>query len=322
MKVIVREQVSKSDKAASEIYCNTLIEMAEKNEKICVLGADLQRSCGPAPFQKKFPERYFDVGIAEANMTGIASGLSNRGFIPFTNSFVPFAVRRCLDQIYLSGSYQKMNIKIVGASPGVLAMVTGGTHMAFDDVADCIAIPEMTVVEPSDEVQLKQLLPQIAEMYGMVYLRFDRANKYCFYEEGSEFEIGKSAVLREGADVTLIATGSICLNEALKAADILKEKGISARVIDMYTIKPLDEEAVICAAKETGAIVTVENANVISSMGSLVAQVLAKKCYAPLETVGAQDRFGEVGVVDYLIKAMHMAADDIVRAAEKAISRK
>lgn len=322
MYFVVKNTIKKSEKAASSVYCDTLIEMAKKNDKICVLGADLQRSCGPAPFRDVFPERYFDVGIAEANMTGIASGLSNRGYIPFTNSFAPFAVRRCLDQIYLSGSYQQMNLKIVGASPGVLAMVTGGTHMAFDDVADCIAIPQMTVVEPSDEEQLRNLLPKIAEMNGMVYLRFDRSNMYSFYEEGCDFEIGKSAVVRDGKDVTIIATGSICLNEAMKASNLLQAKGVSARVIDMYTIKPLDEETVIRAAKETGAIVTVENANVISSMGSLVAQVLAKKEYAPLETIGAQDRFGEVGVVDYLIKAFHMTAEDIAAAAEKAISRK
>lgn len=322
MSVILSKKIELSKEASSSVYVSALIGQAEVNNKVVCLDADLGRSVGSASFGKAFPDRYFDVGIAEANMVGIASGLSNRGYIPFTHTFAPFAVRRCLDQIYISGSYSKLNIKIVGAAPGVLATATGGTHMPFDDVADMLAIPEMLVVEPSDDQMLKWLVPTLVNTYGMCYIRFDRKKFYTFYEEGSEFELGKAVQLRDGSDVTLIATGSICLNEAMKAAKLLADKGIQARVLDMFTIKPLDEDAVIRAAKETGAIVTVENANEIAGMGSLVAQVLAKKQYAPLECIGSHDRFGEVGSLPYLIDAFHLGAADIAAAAERAIGRK
>lgn len=322
MSVILSKEIGLSKNGSSAVYIEALLAQAEVNDKIVCLDADLGRSCGSAPFGKSFPERYFDVGIAESNMVGIASGLSNRGYIPFTHTFAPFAVRRCLDQIYISGSYSKLNIKIVGSAPGILATATGGTHMPFDDLADMLAIPEMMVVEPSDDNQLKWLIPELVKTYGMCYVRFDRKKFYTFYEEGSTFELGKAVQLRDGKDVTIIAAGSVCLNEAMKAAALLADRGIQARVLDMFTIKPIDEEAVIKAARETGAIVTAENANELVGMGALVAHILAQKQYAPLECIGSHDRFGEVGNQNYLIKAFQLSAEDIAAAAERAITRK
>ena len=322
MSVIVNQEVLKSEKPASAVYCKTMIDLAKKNDKIVSIGADLDRSVGIAPFKDVFPERYFDVGIAEANMMGVAAGLSLRGMIPFTNSFAPFAVRRCLDQIYVSGASSRLNIKFIGANPGIMAVVTGGTHMPFDDIADCIAIPEMMVVEPSDNVQLEWVLHQLVETYGMCYLRFDRTNQLSFYAPDSEFELGKAVQVRDGKDVTIIATGAILLNEAVKAAALLKEEGIEARVLDMFTIKPLDVDAVIKAATETGAIVTAENSNQLAGLGSMVALVLAQQQCAPLECIGSGDQFGQVGLPPYLLEVYGMTAANIVSAARRAISRK
>ena len=322
MSVKLSTKIVPSEKTGAETYMAALIAAAEEDKSIVCLDADLARSTGTATFQKQYPERHFDIGIAEANMIGIASGMANRGLKPFVHSFAPFAVRRCLDQIYVSGAYSKQNIKIIGVAPGVLATITGGTHMPFDDLADMISIPEMTVVEPSDNRQIQWLVPELVNNEGMVYIRFDRTKLFDFYEEGSTFELGKAVQLRNGSDATIIATGAICLNQAMIAAKKLEEEGISVRVLDMFTVKPLDKEAVIAAARETGAIVTVENANETCGMGSLVAQVLAKDTYAPLESLGSNDRFGEVGDLPYLIKAFHLEAQDIVEAVHKVLKRK
>lgn len=322
MNVKLCENIVPSEKTSAEVYMAALIAAAEEDSSVVCLDADLARSTGTVAFKEKYPDRHFDVGIAEANMIGIASGMSNRGLKPYVHSFAPFAVRRCLDQIYVSGAYSRQNIKIVGVAPGVLATITGGTHMPFDDIADMIAIPEMVVVEPSDNRQIKWLVSELLNIEGMAYIRFDRTKLFDFYEEGSTFELGKAVELRNGKDATIIAAGAICLNQAMLAAKKLEESGISVRVLDMFTIKPLDREAVIRAAKETGAIVTVENANETCGMGALVAQVLAKYEYAPLESLGSNDRFGEVGHLPYLVKAFHLEAEDIIVAVKRALERK
>lgn len=322
MNVTISQNIVPSEKTAAETYMNALIAAAAEDESIVCLDADLARSTGTVAFKEKYPERHFDVGIAEANMVGLASGMANRGLKPYVHSFAPFAVRRCLDQIYVSGAYSKRNIKIIGVAPGILATITGGTHMPFDDLADMISIPEMLVVEPSDNRQITWLVSELNKLDGMAYVRFDRTKLFDFYEEGSTFELGKAVQLRDGKDVTIIATGAICLNQAMLAAKKLEEENISARVLDMFTIKPLDQEAVIKAAKETGAIVTIENANELCGMGSLVASVLAKNIYAPLECLGSHDRFGEVGDLNYLLKCFHLEADDIVASVKKVITRK
>ena len=322
MNVKLSDTIAPSEKTGAQAYMEALIEEAKKDKSIVVLDADLARSSGTVTFQEAFPERHFDIGIAEANMISIASGMADRGLKPWVHSFAPFAVRRCLDQIYVSGAYSKRNIKVIGCAPGILATITGGTHMPFDDLADMLAIPEMLVVEPSDNNQIAWLVKALNNYDGMAYIRFDRTKLFDFYKEGSEFELGKAVQLKDGKDVTIIAIGAVCLNQAMLAAKELESDGINARVLDMFTVKPLDKEAIVNAAKETGAIVTVENANEMVGLGSQVAQVLAMDTYAPLECVGSHDRFGEVGNLPYLMEAFNLTAKDIIKSVKKAISRK
>ena len=302
-------------------YCEAMIELAEKDSRIVAVDADLMSAMGMKPFAKQFPERTVDCGIQEANMIGVACGLSVWGKIPFAHTFGPFCTRRACDQIFMSGAYNKANVKVVGSDPGITAAYNGGTHMPFEDMGIMRGIPTMTVVEPTDIVMLKNLMPQIADTYGMFYMRLVRKGVRKVYEPGSTFTIGKAVHLREGKDVTIIASG-YCVAEAISAAKILQEQGISARVLNMFTWKPLDEQAVIEAAAETGAIVTAENHNVINGLGSAVSEVLAKHNPAPVEMVGVQDEFGEVGPVDYLRERFGLTDENIVAAVHRVLARK
>ena len=302
-------------------YCDTLLELAEKDERIVALDADLMGAMGMKPFAKRYPVRTVDCGIQEANMIGVACGLAVWGKIPFAHTFGPFCTRRACDQIFMSGAYNKANVKVVGSDPGITAAYNGGTHMPFEDMGIMRGIPTMTVVEPTDIVMLKGLMPQIADTYGMFYMRLVRKEVRKVYDEGSHFTIGKAAHLRDGSDVTIIASG-YCVAEALDAADVLRAQGVSARVLNMFTWKPLDEEAVLCAACETGAIVTAENHNVINGLGSAVSELLAKRHPAPVEMVGVQDEFGEVGPVNYLRERFGLTGADIAAAVRRALARK
>lgn len=307
--------------APRKAYCDTLIEMAGEDGRVVVLDADLIGAMGMKDFQKAFPDRTFDCGIMEANMIGTAAGLSATGLIPFAHSFGTFASRRCYDQVFLSCAYARQNVKIVGSDPGVYAATNGGTHMPFEDVALMRTIPGATVAEPADSTAVRELVRMAKDTFGVWYLRFPRKSCVKIYEEGTTFTYGKANRLRDGKDVTLIAAG-YCVAEAWKAADLLAAEGISARVLDMFCIKPLDEEAVLAAAKETGAIVTAENHNVVNGLGSAVADVLAAKCPTPLEKIGVQDLFGEVGPTAWLAKRFCLTAEDIAAAARKAVARK
>ena len=319
--IILSKDHGKDNMAMRDAYCQTLIELAEKDPRIVALDADLMGAMGMKPFQKKFPERTFDCGIQEGNMIGTACGLAVQGKIPFAHTFAPFCTRRACDQIFISGAYNKANVKIVGSDPGITAAYNGGTHMPFEDMGIMRGIPTMVVVEPADIVQLKNLLPQIAAYEGIVYMRLVRKDVNKVYDEGSTFELGKAAVLSEGTDVTLIASG-YCVTEALSAAEQLAAEGISAGVINMHTWKPVDAEAILAAAARTGAIVTCENHNVINGLGSAVAEVLVKNKPVPMEMVGVQDEFGEVGPVSYLRERYHLIDSDIAAAAKKVIARK
>ncbi|MCD7838388.1 MAG: transketolase family protein, partial [Clostridiales bacterium] len=281
-----------------KVFCDTLLEMAGEDNRVVVLDADLMNAAGTKPFRAAYPERTFDCGVQEANMIGVAAGLSSRGFIPFTHTFGPFASRRACDQIFMSCAYAKQNVKVVGSDPGITAALNGGTHMPFEDLGIMSTIPEMTVVEACDAVSLGKIVRLAKETYGTWYIRLHRKPAPVIYEAESEFTVGKSCLLREGTDVTIFAIGYL-VAEALKAADMLAAEGISARVVDMWCLKPLDEAAVVAAAKETGAIVTAENHNIRNGLGSAVASTLALNCPAPLEMVGVQDEFGEVGQVNY-----------------------
>lgn len=320
-KVILAKENTNDVSDMRTAYCEALMELAEKNDKIVALDADLMSAMGMKPFAKKYPERTLDCGIQEANMIGVACGLSVWGKIPFAHTFGPFCTRRACDQIFMSGAYNKANVKVVGSDPGITAAYNGGTHMPFEDMGIMRGIPTMTVVEPTDIVMLKNLLPQIADQYGMFYMRLVRKGVRKVYEPGSTFKIGKAVQLRDGKDATIIASG-YCVAEAISAARILHEQGIEARILNMFTWKPLDEDAVLKAAAETGAIVTAENHNIINGLGSAVSEVLARNLPTPVEMVGVQDEFGEVGPVSYLRERFGMTDTNIVEAVKKAVARK
>jgi transketolase len=304
-----------------KIYCETLIGLAEKNRQVMALDADLMSSSGTKPFAERFPERNINCGIQEANMFGVAAGLSATGKIPYAHTFAPFCSRRACDQIFISCAFAKLNVKIIGSDPGIIAALNGGTHMPFEDVGIMRTIPGMTVIEPTDTVILRDIIVKISEVYGTHYIRMARRTVTKVYEAGSSFEIGKAVQIRDGNDLTIIAAG-YCVAEAIKAATILAKKDISARVIDMFTIKPLDKEAVIKAAMETGAIITAENHNILGGLGSAVAEVLAENQPTPMERIGVRDIFGEVGPVDYLAERFKLTAGHIVKKAERVLGRK
>lgn len=304
-----------------QVYAQAIAKMIEAGEPVIATDADLMRAIGVLPYKEKYPNNIFDCGIAEANMIGVACGLSAEGFIPFTHTFGTFASRRVMDQVFMSGAYAKKNVKMLGSDPGVCAALNGGTHMALEDVAMMRCVPEITIVEPTDAAMVKDLIPKIAHTYGMFYIRMCRTAVEEIYEDGSEFDIGKAITLREGSDVTIIAAGREVI-EAIRAADILKSEGISARVLDMFTIKPLDSEAVLAAAEQTGAIVTAENHNIIGGLGGAVSELLCEKLPTPLERVGASDVFGEVGPEDYLKRRFGITSEDIAAAAKRVVARK
>lgn len=317
----VKANLQTEEKEMRAIYCDTLCALAREDSRICALDADLIGSSGMQPFFTEFPDRAIDCGIQEANMVGVAAGLSSAGMVPFAHSFGPFATRRVMDQIFISCAYGRQNVRIVGSDPGVTAAYNGGTHMPFEDMGCLLSIPKITLIEPSDSVQLEQVLHMLKDAYGVYYIRLLRKNAVGIYEKGSTFTLGKAPVLRQGKDVCIAASG-IMVAEALKAANVLAEQGISASVVDCFTWKPLDDETLTQQAKTCGCLVTAENHNVMGGLGSAVASSLAKTCPVPLEMVGVQDEFGEVGTVDYLQERFGLTAAAIVAAAQRAIGRK
>ena len=304
-------------------YSETMTQLVEKDNRVYILEADLMASSGTKAIQDKYPARVINVGIEEANMIGVAAGMSTCGKIPFCDTFGCFATRRCYDQITVSVCYAKQNVKIVGTDPGVGCEHNGGTHCAIEDLGIMRTLPTMSVFEPADNVQLKKALPVLADKYGPMYMRLFRRVPHKIYEDDYEFTLNKADQVREGSDVTVIATGNICLWNAIEARDLLAEKGISVRVVNMHTIKPIDAEMILKSAKETGAVVTAENANVINGLGSAVAEVLCENgANVPFKRVGIMDRFGEVGTRDYLIEAMGLTKEDIAAAIKEVVGKK
>lgn len=308
-------------KELREVYVNTLIDMAINDDRVVLVEADLMKACGTAPFKERFPDRVVDVGVAEANMVGVAAGLSAFGKIPFVNSFTAFATRRCYDQIVISAAFAQQNVKIVGVDPGVGAELNGGTHMSFEDIGIMRNVPSMLIFEPVDETQLMKLLPEIKKQYGNAYIRLFRKATPKIFNMSDDLKLGKAFHLIEGSDVTIIASG-LMVYPSLEAVELLKNDGISARLINMHTIKPVDEEAIISAAKETGGIVTAENHNIINGLGSAVAEVLSEKIPVPLARVGVKDHFGEVGKKEFLMEKYDMTPQSIIRAAKHVIAMK
>lgn len=303
-----------------EAYSDALIAVAEKDERIVILDCDLSLSMGTRNFAAKFPNRSFNMGIQEANACSVAAGMSTTGLIPFFHSLAVFSSRRICDQIFLSCAYAGLNVKIIGGDSGVAASFNGGTHMAFEDIGILRSIPNITIVEPTDTVMMESLVPIIAQTYGVFYVRYARRKVVHVYDEGETFELGKAKVLRDGRDVTIIA-GGITVSEALLAAEILKAEGIEARVVDMFTIKPIDVDCIVESAKKTGAILTVENHNVIGGIGSAVAEVLSENCPTPLKRMGIEEEFGEVGTQDYLIERYGLTSPHIVREVKDFLNK-
>ncbi|WP_306570087.1 transketolase family protein [Faecalispora jeddahensis] len=304
-----------------DTYVDLLLEYAQKDDRIVALDADLMAASSVKRFSQQMPGRAIDVGVAEANMIGVAAGLAAMGKIPFTHSFTAFASRRVCDQVTLSVAYAGLNVKMVGSDPGITAELNGGTHMSMEDVSIMRNIPGMTVYEPVDSVQLRAAFPQILAHDGPVYIRLLRRPAVRIDSENDEFTLGKASLLREGGDVTILATG-IMVAEALLAAEELAGQGISAEVLNVHTIKPFDEEAVLRSAMKTGAVVTAENASVIGGLGSATAECLGENCPVPLRRVGVRDCFGEVGLTDYLKEKFGLTAKEIVRAAHEVTERK
>lgn len=304
-----------------QVFVKTLDEMMEKDDRICVLDADLAKANGTLSLRKKYPERAFDVGIAEQNMAAVAAGLASYGFIPFIGSFTPFATRRICDQVAISIAYAKRNVKIVGSDPGLSAELNGGTHMSMEDIGVLRSIPNMVIFEPVDAVQFKKSLPKIIEYDGPVYIRMFRKVVPQVFADNYEFDLFKADVVKEGKDVSVFASG-IMVAESLKAIEILKNEGIDAELINIHTIKPIDREAVLKSVKKTGAVVTCENHNLIGGLRSAVAEVLSDELPTIIKSVGVKDVFGQVGKMPFLMKEYEMTAEDIVKKCKEAVALK
>ena len=297
-------------KATRESYGAALVKYGE-NPNIVVLDADLSKSTKTEMFKKAYPERHIDCGIAECNMVGVAAGLAATGKIPFVSSFAMFAAGRAFEQVRNSVGYPKLNVKIGATHAGISVGEDGATHQCNEDIALMRTIPGMVVINPSDDVEARAAVKAAIEHQGPVYLRFGRLATPVINDRSDyKFELGKGVVLREGKDVTIIATG-LCVAESLAAADMLEKDGISAKVINIHTIKPLDEELVIAAAKETGKVVTVEEHSVIGGLGSAVCDCLSEKCPTKVLKVGVNDTFGESGPAVQLIHKYGLDAEGI-----------
>jgi len=307
--------------AMRDAYCDSLIALAEQDDSIVAIEVDVANSMGTNRFAAKFPKRSISCGIQEANALSMASGLTLMGFTPFFHSFGIFATRRVFDQAFLSCGYAKAPVKIIGGDAGVTASANGGTHMPLEDMALMRSIPDAIVIEPADTVTIRALMPQIAKTDVVCYMRSCRKQIIRIYDENAQFQIGKANLLREGKDASIFACG-IMVHEALTAAEMLEKEGVSVRVVDSFTVKPLDVDLVLDSAAKTGAIVTAENHSVTGALGSAVAECLAEHYPVPLERIGVRDSYGEVGDVPFLMKRFHLTAHDIVSAVHKAIARK
>ena len=308
-------------KAMREAYGEALVELGRVNSEVVVLDADVASSSRSIHFQQAFPDRFFNIGIAEANMVGIASGLATAGKIPFVNTFAFLLALRAADPVRSLVAYNHLNVKLAGAYGGFSDSYDGASHQAVEDVSVMRTLPNMTVVVVADEFQARQAVFAAAALDGPVYLRLSRAEVPPVYQAASPFEIGKGVVLREGGDVTLIANGYM-VTKALEAAAILADEGIKAEVIDMHTVKPIDAALILQSGKKTGAVVTVEEHSIYGGLGSAVAEVLSRELPLPLEILGIRDVFGESGAYEAILSKHGLDKAAIAAAAKKAIARK
>lgn len=304
-----------------QVLCAELEKMMAENENIVVIDADLSKPNGTFPLRSKFPDRAFDVGIAEQNMASVAAGMASYGFIPFISSFTPFSSRRICDQIAISIAYAKQNVKIIGSDPGISAEFNGGTHMSMEDIGVLRSIPDMVIYEVVDANQFRQALSQIVAYDGPVYIRMFRKVIDDVFGDDYKFDLFKADTMQEGTDVSIFCSG-IMVQETLKANEILKAEGISADIVSVHTIKPIDREAIVASAKKTGCVVTAENHNIVGGLRSAVAEVLCEEYPVPLRAIGVKDRFGQVGKMPFLKEEYQMRAEDIVAAVKEVLTLK
>lgn len=304
------------DLALKQVFSDTMKELIEQDDRVVYLDADLMSSVGMLSIAKEQPNRCIDCGIQEANMIGLAAGMSIAGKIPFCHTFGAFAGRRCYDQAFLSVAYGQNNVRIIGSDPGITAAFNGGTHMPFEDIALYRAVPNAVVIDIADSTQLIAALKLAKDRYGLTYIRTGRKTYKAVYEPSSTFSIGKACVLKDGTDCAVFAAGNMVW-KALEAASRLEKEGINITVIDVFTIKPLDIETVVTYAQKCGSIVTAENASIIGGLGSAIAETLAENCPTPIVRVGVSDRFGQVGPEDFLAQEYDLTPDSIVNAVKK-----
>ena len=298
-------------KPTRQSYGEALVELGKENEKVVVLDADLATATKTIEFAKEFPNRFFDIGIAEADMIGTAAGMSTCGKIPYASTFAVFAAGRTYDQIRSSVCYPNLNVKICATHAGVTVGEDGATHQMLEDLSLMRVLPNMKVFCPSDDVQTKWLIKEISKINGPCYVRLCRMATPEIYDENQKFEIGKMVQIGEGTDATIFATG-VTVSEAIKAQKELKEKGIDVRVVDVYTIKPLDEEMIIKCAKETKRLISIEDHSIIGGLGSAIAEVLTEKLPTKLERMGVNDTFGKSGKAEELLKYFKIDSSAIV----------
>lgn len=307
--------------AIREAFGKALLELGERNEDVVVLDADLGSSTKITYFAEKFPDRFFQCGIAEQNMIGVAAGLAASGKIPFAASFAVFVTKRPADQVSVSVAYPGLNVKIIGAYTGLFNGRTGASHMAVEDISIMRSIPGIVVVDPADTLEMKSAVNAIAEYYGPVYMRETRDEWPDIFDSSYKFEIGKATTVKDGNDATIISCG-VMTSESLIAAEKLKADGINVRVVNMSTIKPIDREVIIKSAIETGAIVTCENHNIYGGLGSAVAEVLVEEVCVPMFRIGIKDVLNECGTNKELMEKFQTSSKYITEAAKKVMKRK
>ena len=297
-------------KATRQSYGETLAELGKENPNIVVLDADLSTATKTNIFAKEFPERFFDMGIAEQNLVSTAAGMSTCGKIPYVSTFAVFAAGRAYDQIRNSVCYPKLNVKICATHAGTTVGEDGATHQMIEDISLMRTLPNMTVISTSDDIQTKWAVKEISKINGPVYLRLARLSTPIIYNESQKFEIGKAVQIGEGTDGTVFATG-VTVSEAIKAQENLKQKGINIRVVDVHTIKPIDKETIIKCAKETQKLISIEDHNIIGGLGSAISEVLTDEYPCKLIRLGIKDTFGKSGKAEELMKYFGITADDI-----------
>ena len=307
--------------ATRDAYGKVLVELGKANPNIVVLDGDLSKSTKTELFGKAFPDRFFNVGIAEANLVGIASGLAISGKIPFVSSFACFVICKGYDQLRMSVAFPEVNVKVVASHGGISVGEDGASQQSIEDISLTTSLPHFVVLIPADEIATRALIPQVAEHKGPVFVRTCRPKAPIIYDNGARFEIGKGNKLREGKDVTLFAIGLLVF-EALVASDLLAERGIDATVIDLHTVKPIDRDLVRAEAQKTGAIVTCEEHQIYGGLGSAVSEVVAEECPVPMEFIAVRDTYAESGTAEELLDRYRLTAPHIAKAAERVIQRK